>query len=101
MERIIKVTISKDGKVATSPEVNRGDTVIWSFEGDVAAQKLEVRPKIPSSLFNASPKSNEIRGTIFPNPPGGDIFEYDIFKNGKELEWADGSNGGCFKPIGG
>ncbi len=99
MERIIKVKLSKDEKVFASPEVNRGDTVIWSFEDNVEDQKLEVRLKGSVSPFGTSPSPNQISGNI-PDTLEGNIFEYDIFKNGERLEWED-IRGGCFKPIGG
>lgn len=108
--QVINITFSEDGEVITAPEdnprqVNPGDTVIWSFEGDVAEKKLEVRPKDENrSPFEGLPlpvvgQSNQIRGQISSIVvPGAGRFEYDIFKGEIELEWADGSNGGQFEP---
>ena len=108
MPEIISVTFSAEGKVITAPPNNvpragfaDGDTVIWSFGGDVAAQRLQVRPKL-SSPFNGVPAPNQISGRIFPNGQvtgGMPSFEYDILRNGTPIEWADGTNGGCIKPI--
>ncbi len=103
---VIEVTI-KDRKVVTAPEdnpkagVNRGDTVIWSFEVNVAEEKLAVRPKGSSSPFNTFPSPNQISGEIFLNNLEENGFDYEILMDNEPLVWANSSSGGCIKPIGG
>ena len=122
MEQIIEVTISPTEEVVTAPEDNpragvaRGDTVIWSFTiagqpqaASVIEQKFRVRPKGSRSIsaFDVPPSPVEGRpyqiSARVSRAFEGDQIEYDIFKDGRELLWADREvtriNGGCMKPI--
>jgi|SRR5829696_4670873 len=106
-EHIIAVRILDDEVVSASHVINRGDTVIWRFNEDVkdaTGQRLEVRLKggangpFVGAPLPAPGQNDQIVGLISTTSQESSIG-FDIFKDGRQLEWADGRNGGCMKPI--
>lgn len=103
MNHDIEVTLSQQNRVITAPEDNplrdvaHDETVTWICQGTAAGRGLQVvfaRGQSPfSSLINPAP--DQIRGVVSQTVPGGAVFAYDIVdRNGRELDWENGSNTG-------